>query len=368
MGLAAMLAWFAALIFGLPVGGSYGALHWHAHEMLFGYTSASLAGFMLTAIPNWTGRLPVSGTPLALLGLLWISGRVAMAMPDLFGLYAAAAIDAIFLPALGLIAAREIGTGRNWKNLHVVVGLALLTTANIWFHLSVLSAGDTGYPHRMAISVWLLLVTLVGGRLAVSFTNNWLSRRGVSALPASFGLFDRFAFLFSLAALASWIALPGSGLTLATCGAAGLVQLWRLSRWRGWTTFAEPLVAVLHVAYFFVPLGFLTIAASAGGFIGQTAALHVLTVGVIGTMTLSVMTRVTRGHTGNPLHAGGLTTSIYVCIALSALVRPLADFLPDRYVGVLGLSALLWIMAYTLFLAEYAPMLLRPRRQAGGPL
>jgi uncharacterized protein involved in response to NO len=214
----------------------------------------------------------------------------------------------------------------------------------------------------MAISVWMLLVMLIGGRLAVSFTTNWLSRRSATALPASFGRFDRFTVLLSLAALTSWVALPESGLTVGLCFVGALVQFMRLARWRGWAAFAEPLVAILHVAYLFVPVGLLAIAAAGAGFIGQTAALHLLTVGVIGTMTLAMMTRATRGHTGNALEASVTTTAIYLCVTFSALVRPAADLLPDRYLAVLTVSAALWITAFGLFLIEYAPMLLQPRR------
>ncbi len=357
----AMSLWIGAIVWGWTPGGSYGALFWHGHEMLFGYTSAALAGFMLTAIPNWTGRLPVSGTPLLVLASVWLAGRLAMLMPDLIGTAPAAVIDALFFPLLGLIAAREIGAGQNWKNAHVVIALTVLTAANIWYHVSVITGGDTSPAYRLAIFVWIMLIALIGGRLGVSFTRNWLARSGETKLPASFGTFDKLAMLAALLALVSWIGFPdviATGVLMLVAAALHIIRLWR---WRGWRAWREPLVLVLHIAYAFIPLGLAALGAASFGLIAQVSALHLLTVGAIGNMTLAVMTRASRGHTGRPLKASRMTALAYACLVLAALVRPLVDLLPDLYVPVLSASASLWLAGFSFFLIEYAPMLITPR-------
>lgn len=360
LALVAMSTWIGALTLGWTPGGTYGALNWHAHEMLFGYTSAALAGFMLTAIPNWTGRLPVSGRPLAFLVGLWLAGRLAMALAGIIGLPFAIAIDAAFLPALGFIAAREIGAGQNWRNLHVVFALAILTAANLFFHFGVLTGGDTGAAYRLAISAWLMLISLIGGRLAVSFTRNWLSRRGETVFPASFAVFDRLTILTTALTLLLWTVWPESPVTGGLSLAAAGLNTIRLSRWRGWKAWREPLVLILHIAYAFIPLGLTAIAAAAFGLMNEISALHLLTVGAIANMTLAVMTRVSRGHTGHQLKASRATTIAYTCLILSALIRPLVDWAPEYFLQVLTVSAVLWIATYALFLIEYGPMLIKP--------
>jgi len=360
--LVAMGAWVGALVWGWAPGGDYGALNWHAHEMLFGYAGAALAGFMLTAIPNWTGRLPVSGAPLAALVLLWALGRVAMLWPDPVGLMPAVVIDALFFPVLGLIALREIVAGRNWRNLHVVAALSALSVANIWFHRAVVVGEDTGPAYRFTILIWIMLISLIGGRLATSFTRNWLARRGETRFPASMGRFDLVTLIFGLVALVSWVAWPESPATGVVCVVGGMLHAFRLMRWRGWTVWREPLVLVLHTSYAFVSLGFITAGAAAFGLIGTVSALHVLTVGAIGGMTLAVMTRASRGHTGRPLTASPATTTAYAALIIAGLLRPFAEFIPDAYSDLLSLSGLLWVVAFALFVLEYGPMHIGPRR------
>lgn len=355
----AMVLWIGSLADGWPLGGDYGAGNWHAHEMLFGYASAALAGFMLTAIPNWTGRLPVSGRPLALLALLWLAGRAGMLAIPAIPMPVAALVDAAFLPLLALIAGREIVAGRNWKNLKILFGLAALSLANIGFHLTAMAGSGTDLTYRLTISVFVMLVALVGGRIVPSFTRNWLSRHGAPHLPAPFGRFDQLALAATALALATWTVLPVSPLTAGLCAAAAAVQAVRLVRWHGWRCWPEPLVLVLHAFYAFLPLGLLAVAAAALGWWSQAPALHVFTIGVIGGMTLAVMTRASRGHTGRPLVASLPTSLAYAALGLAALCRPLAEVLPDYYLPLLSLSGGLWIAGFGLFTLEYAPMLLQ---------
>lgn len=352
-----MLLWIGALLWGWTPGGGYGVVHWHGHEMLFGYAVAALAGFMLTAIPNWTGRLPVAGRPLLLLVLLWTAGRLAMAAPGTVGLPIAVAVDFAFLPVLGLVAAREICAGRNWNNLPILIALGLLAGANGWHHVGVLSAGDPGPSWRLAVLVLIMLIALIGGRIIVSFTRNALARWEMPHRPAAFGGFDRLALAVAFLSLGCWVVMPDGPITAGLAGTAALLHGVRLARWQGIRVVREPLLLVLHTSYGFLPIGFAAIAASAAGAIAPAAALHLLGVGAIGTMTLAVMTRASLGHTGRPLTANPPTKLAFVALALSALVRPAAEILPGGYMPMLAVSAVLWLSAFGLFLAAYGPML-----------
>lgn len=355
-----MAVWVAALIWALPVGGDYGGPLWHAHELLFGFAPAVLAGFLLTAIPNWTGRLPVAGLPLALLALLWLAGRVAMAMADALGMSAAAAIDMLFLPALLAIAAREIIAGRKWNDLKILAGVGAITAGNLGFHGVLLWGGDSQLMLRIAVAGYVVLVLIVGGRIIPSFTHNWLNRRGDTVFPAPYGRFDVAVIAASAAALGCWATAPDLAVTALAAAGAATLNITRMARWRGGATRDEALLFVLHAAYTFAPLGFLAIAAAAIGLLQDVSALHVFTVGVIGCTMLAVMTRVTRGHTGRPLTASRMTVAAYVCLFAAALARPLADIVEASW--IMSGAGLLWIAAFALFLIEYGPMLVRARQ------
>ncbi len=359
----AMTLWVAALAAGWPAGGSYGAPSWHAHEMLFGYTSAALAGFLLTAVPNWTGRLPVAGAPLMVLFALWCAGRLALLAPDVFGLAPSMLIDATFLPALLAICAREIIAGRKWKDLKILGGILALAGANGAFHWLVLNGGDLRVAGRLGVAAYVLLITIMGGRVVPSFTRNWLAKRLVLKLPAVYSWFDTTALLVGLVALGLWTLAPELGWTCAICAIAAVLHGVRLARWRGWQTTAEPLVFVLHVGYGFVPLGFAAVAAAQVHGIDPVAGLHVFTVGAIGVMTLAIMSRATRGHTGLPLSASETTTASYALLILAALLRPLASFWVDAAIPLLSLTGACWVGAFALYLFEYGPALLALRRE-----
>ena len=363
-GVVAMAGWVAALTLGLEPGGqTYGPLFWHGHEMLFGYAAAALAGFLLTAVPNWTGRLPVSGYPLLGLLVVWAAGRIAMLMPESFGLWFAALLDMAFLPLLAAIIAREVLAGRNWKNLKVLAGVSVLALSNGYAHIAVLSGGDPQIPLRLAVATYVALVALVGGRIIPSFTRNWLARKGATRLPASFGKVDIAAVAMLVAGLLAWVIDPDQPLIAIPVVLAALLNAYRLWRWRGGRTVAEPLVAVLHAGYGFVPLGLLAIAASAQGWTSQASSMHVLTIGVIGVMTLAVMTRASLGHTGRSLVATRSTALSYLLVLLAAAIRPLAEALPDYYNTLLGVAGVAWIAAFGIFVIEYGPILIAKKHR-----
>lgn len=359
---AAMALWIAALIHGLPLGGDYGPAQWHAHEMVFGFAPAVLAGFLLTAIPNWTGCLPVSGRALIGLASVWAAGRAVMAGAALTGPWLAALIDSAFLPLVLAMAAREIVAGRKWNDLKVLGGVAAIMAGNLGFHGAVLLGGHPGAWLRAAVAGYVLLVLIIGGRIIPSFTRNWLARQGAGAMPVAYDRFDMGVIALSALALAIWTLAPESRLAAFACAVAGVLNGARLVRWRGLAVRSESLLFVLHAAYAFVPLGFLALSAAGMGLLMPASALHVLSVGVIATMMLAVMTRATRGHTGQALTATRWTALSYMCLFAAALARPMADL--TGLVGLMEASGLLWIAAFGLFVAEHLGMLLRVRRKA----
>ena len=357
-----MALWIGGLALGLPLGGDYGAVAWHGHEMLFGFGAAVLGGFLMTAIPNWTGQMPLSGPPLAVLACLWLAGRVAMLAIPWIGVVPAVVVDAAFLPVLVGVCGRELFAGKKWSDMKVLVAIAVVGLANIGFHAEVLATGAAQGSARAAVAGYVLLVTIIGGRIVPSFTRNWLAARGETRLPVAFNRQDGVAIVAGLAALLVWVVAP-EGWPGAVAGLAGAgVVAWRLSRWRGWATRAEPLLLVLHVAFGFIVLGFLGFAAGAVGWLPAAGSMHVMMVGGIGGMMLAVMTRATRGHTGRPLTASRLTVAAYVCLFGAALARPAADLCAQPW--LLDLAGGLWIAAFALFVAEYGPMLVRPRQSS----
>ena len=261
--------------------------------MLFGYLAAIVTGFLLTAIPNWTGRLPVLGLPLLALTALWIAGRIAVFFSAVIGWRLAAVIDVSFLLAVAAAAGREIVAGRNWRNLKVLVPLAVLAAANAGFHVEAHFEGMADISRRLGIAAAVLLISLIGGRIIPSFTRNWLVRANPGRLPAPFDRLDIATLAISALALAAWTILPDSKPAGALLAAAAVAQAMRLSRWAGDRTLRDPLVLILHLAYAFVPLGLGLIALSI--FLPDTvpaaAGLHALGGGAIGSMTLAVMTR-----------------------------------------------------------------------------
>ncbi len=342
----------------LPTGLS--PLEWHVHELIFGYVPAVIAGFLLTAVPNWTGRLPVIGTPLLVLFSIWLAGRVSMLFSGSIGLPVAAVIDLAFLASLLAVMAREIVASGNTRNLKVLVGVGLLLVANVVFHLQALLGVGDGHGLRLGISAALILIMLIGGRIIPSFTRNWLVRQVQGRLPEPFGRLDMVAIAISAVSLAGWVVAPGWIGTAVAAVVAGLANVVRLSRWAGERTAAEPLVLILHVAFAFVPLGFLLVAASIlwPQTLLPSGALHAWTIGAIGLMTLAVMTRASLGHTGRPLIATRPIQLIYACVLLSALTRIAAAFDLARD-GLLHASAGFWILGFVTFCAVYAPLLAR---------
>lgn len=360
-----MALWVAVISGTLTLPSAFDPVAWHAHEVMFGYLGAVIAGFLLTAVPNWTGRLPIVGWPLAGLAALWLAGRVAVAFSAYLPPLLVAVIDLSGLTALAGFLAREIIAGRNWRNLIVLGLLAVMVVANGLFHWEAARGGTPaqGVGFRLALAAGILLITVIGGRIVPSFTRNWLVRRGNPARPAAPGRVDQLAIAATLAALLVWIAAPASmlaGVTLVLCAA---LQFVRLGRWSGRHTGAEPLVWILHLGYGFVPLGALAMGLSIlfPAQLAGIAAQHLWMAGALGTMTIAVMTRATLGHTGGELTASTATVAIYLAIVASVLLRFSAGFDTALSRGLLDLAGTLWCAGFLGFALVYGRLLLRPK-------
>ncbi len=337
---------------------------WHAHEMAFGFGGAVVAGFLLTAIPNWTGRLPLQGAPLAGLVALWLLGRIAVLTSNSAPALVSAALDLAFPAVFIFVVAREIATGRNWRNLPMVAALALLFIGNLLTHLEAIGLAATGaIGARVGVATLVMLIAIIGGRITPSFTRNWLAKNSPAEVePAPFGAFDRFALAATLVALIAWAAFPDAGPTAGLLIIAGAALFLRLIRWRGVSARAEPMLFVLHLGYGWVPLGFLLMGGNKLFWATDSAApLHALTVGAIGTMTLAVMTRATRGHTGRPLVADQRTAAIYIAITFAAILRIGAPFTGAYYFAAIAAAGGMWSLAYGLFVLLYFGMLTTKR-------
>lgn len=353
--------WLPMLAGSLSLTTAFSPLEWHSHELLYGYVPAVVAGFLLTAVPNWTGRLPVTGHRLQALFATWIAGRLAVATSSLIGAVPAALIDIAFLAALAAVIGREIWAAGNHRNLKVLVAVSILLAGNVAFHVEAMRGG-VEYGGRIGIAAAVGLILLIGGRIIPSFTRNWLARKGPGRLPAPFDRFDVAVVGVSALTLAGWVAAPRLGVVAVIAVVAAALNVARLSRWAGDRTSGEPLVLILHAGYAFVPLGFLLVALSIWrpDVILPSGALHAWTTGAIGVMTLAVMTRASLGHTGRELAATRPIQMIYIAAVIAPIARLVAAFGLWRE-PMLYVSAVAWVAAFGGFVVVYAPMLTSAR-------
>ncbi|ATY33546.1 NnrS family protein [Sphingomonas psychrotolerans] len=358
-----LVLWVAVLSVGLELPSHLDPLAWHRHEMLFGYLGAVIGGFLLTAIPNWTGRPPMAGAPLAGLALLWLTARLALLFSATLGAPLAIGLDIGFLAVLAVIAAREVIAARN-RNFPIVIAVSLFAFATALDHAEALGlAVPAGLGWRLGFAIVLVLITLIGGRIIPAFTRNWLTSQGKTEhLPPQANRFDIATIAATVIALLAWAAVPYAPYAGALLLIAGILQAARLARWAGHRVVREPLVLILHASYAWLPLGLLLLGGSI--FLGQipvSAALHALSAGAMASMTLAVMTRATRGHTGRPLAADLSTRAIYILVTLGAALRVAAPLLPIDYMRAIEIAGAAWGGAFVLFVLAYGPMLIGPR-------
>lgn len=359
-----ILAWLPIFYGELQLSTAFSPRDWHIHEMLYGYLSAIITGFLLTAVPNWTGRMPLQGLPLLVLFLAWVAGRVAVSLSARIGWEAAAIADNAFLLLVAAVMAREILKGKNWRNLKVLIVLAVLVAGNIIFHLEAHVAGGADYGIRFGIAATLMLIMLIGGRIVPSFTRNWLARENPGRLPVSFGHFDIASMIAGGIALLMWIGIPDQAVTGAALIAAGALQAVRLGRWAGERTWRDRLVLILHIGYAFVPLGFILVGMASLGPIPSGAGIHAWTGGAMGVMTLAVMSRASLGHTGRALVASAATQGLYLLLVIGAVTRICAALHPGLSDVFLHAAASAWAGAFLGFCLTYWKVFTGPRLTA----
>jgi uncharacterized protein involved in response to NO len=346
---------------GLPI--RLTPVDWHIHEMLYGFALAAIAGFILTAVANWTGRPPVRGAVLAALTGVWALARGLNLASALVPIWLTATVDLAFPAAIAILVLRETVAARNWRNVMMAAPVAVLGIADLLIYLE--AAGrriPAGLGWRLALGAVITLISVIGARIIPGFTRNWLANRGAAALPSSSRGLDRAASVVLHSALLGWAVLPDARpfAVLLVVGAA--LSLARLAGWRGLATMDEPLLTILHVGYLWMVFGTGLLGVSVlVPAVPRTAAIHALTAGAIGTMVIAVMSRVCRGHTGRSLTADRLTVVIYALVNLAAAARVIAALWPAASMRLLALAAALWIAAYLLFATWCAPVVVRPR-------
>jgi uncharacterized protein involved in response to NO len=358
---AIMLIWLPVFDGQMDLPTAFAPRDWHIHELLFGYVAAVVGGFLLTAIPNWTGRLPLQGFPLAALVATWLAGRIAVCASEWAGWAIAGAIDAAFLTLLAAAAAREIVAGRKWGNAPAVGIVLLLCLGNVAFHIEAHFNGIAEYSTRFCIALVITLIALIGGRIVPSFTRNWLARQRPGPMPARFGRFDAIVNAASIAALATWVAAPAAKSTGVLLVIAGCLHVVRLARWAGYRTTSDRLVLILHLAYAFIPAGFFLAGLSAVDALPASAGIHAWTAGAMGSMTIAVMTRAILGHTGRTLKASVGTQMIYAAILAAALARICASVATSQMDILLAVAAAAWVSAFFGFAALYGRALFTTR-------
>jgi len=342
----------------LAIDWQFNPVYWHGHEMLAGFAGAAIAGFLLTAVANWTGREPVSGWPLAVLCLVWLLARLGFSLP----LTAALAGIAYWLILL-LLMAREVLSSRNRRNYKILLVILIFLLLESGFQWSLLNQSIATRQFLWA-QLWLfvLMINLIGGRIIPAFTRNWLRRTSPSIseqqLPASFAMTDIVATV-ALAAFALATLFPVDKLLLFALGLfTSLMQLWRLSRWQGIQTFNDPLVWMLHLAYGWIPLGILIFSFSQLGRLPVSAGIHALAIGTVASMIVSVASRAALGHTNRPLVAHPLLVTCIVLLSLAALFRVAAAISSAPI--FMTAATLFWTTGFICFAVPYLSILLLP--------
>jgi uncharacterized protein involved in response to NO len=359
-----MALWIAMLAGVLELPSLFDSLAWHQHEMVFGFIGAAIGGFLMAAVPHWTGRAPVRGPLLHLLVGAWLAGRLAVAFSEIIGALPAVVLDLSFLLILSGVVAREVLASGNRRNVKITILLLLLAVANGFFHAEFAGLTDDTAGPSMVVALFVIavLVAVIAGRIIPNFTRNWLAQRGETKLPASWPRLDAAAIALLVLTGLAFAFMPESPFSGALALLAAAAHGARLAGWRGLATLSEPILWVLHLGYAWLVIGLALLGLSiltdltSGG-----AALHAIGAGAMGTTVLAVMTRASLGHTGRELRVSAMIMAAYVLVSLSAILRIVAPALGEAVMTAYTLAGLSWIGAYGLFLVVYLPILIRPR-------
>jgi len=350
---------------GFGIGTGIPATEWHAHEMLFGYTSAIIAGFFLTAVPSWTKRKPVAGVSLFGLTIVWVLGRLVNWFPDQLPFGVAAVIDGAFIPFLVALVIRALTAGWSKRNLIFLPVFAGLFAANVMVHLEWMgvTSETAAQGHRLALDLVIALIILLGGRVIPAFTTSFLHNRGDVVLPRQSAWMTRLAVLSVVAMVITNQALPDTFASGVVVAFAAMVNGLRLAGWRGHRVLGTPILWVLFLGYGFVVIGLVADAvAILWDWLPRSTADHLLTIGGIGCMTLGIMTRAGLGHTGRQPHATPVMSTAFVALAVAAALRTLGPVLwPEFYVEAMAVVGGLWIAVFAVFSVAFWPILTRPR-------
>lgn len=355
--------WVAAWFFGLPLGMTPEPLLWHGHAMVFGFASAALAGFLLTAVPNWTGMPPVRGWRLGMLAGLWIAARILALWPAAIETAVFTVVDLAFWPFLASLVAPSILRSNATRNGVFVVILTALFLTDLCWHLQALGIRDVGRTGLYgALGLFIVMIGIIGGRIVPAFTVNGMRVAGqrMEIIPRPW--LDRAA-LIALAAglIAEAVSIPAM-LQAGLFATAALLHLRRFLLWQFWRTWRIPLIWSLHLGYAWLVVGVGLKALAALEFVPQAAALHALGAGCVGIMVLAVMTRASLGHSGRPLVAPPSAVAAYALVGLGALGRVAGAFdLGTVTFWLTAASGIVWAAGYLVYVIGYLPILVGPR-------
>lgn len=363
-GVVTVIGWISFLFGGLSLPLGWSPVHWHSHEMLFGLIPLAIAGFLLTAVCNWTGASPLHGKALLALIIIWFAGRAAMWTASWWPIGVVAVIDLLFLPVIAAYMTRVLLQHGNKRNLPIAAILILLSLANLMMHIGFISS-DPQWLQRgelIALGLITLIMIVIGGRIIPLFTINWLRNHSgqIDAVKSSAAL-DRAAIIATVLLIPADFLIDTPWLTGVVALIAGALNALRLIAWSGWRAAREPLLWILHLGYGWIVVALLLKSAAAFSFVAPTAWQHALGTGAMGTLILGVMTRVALGHTGRTLTLPRFGIAIYVAISVAAFARVLTALqLMDYRVGLL-VAAIGWSLAFGIFVLIYWPILTRPR-------
>lgn len=354
-----LLLWLGLWAGALSVPTYYGLVGWHSHEMLFGYTVAVIAGFLLTAVRNWTGVNTPSGLPLALLAILWFSGRLLPWLGSWVPTWLITGTDLLFLPAVALALAPALWQGKARANRIFVPLLLAMAITNLYVHLEAIGWSNTG---RQGIDAMLLLVigliTLLGGRVIPFFTEGVIPGYQAKRYQA----IEISAVVLLGAMVLIQLISPSTRITAALAIGVAVTQFIRLNGWHHRSIWKHPILWVLYSAMAWIIIGFMLLAFANMGMLTESLAKHALTVGGIGTLTFGMMSRVALGHTGRPIESPPIINGCFVLLNIGVLIRVgLPIVAPALYDTWLYLSGGIWIVVFAVFSFIYIPMLAQPR-------